>query len=58
MDGKIFTTIEPKSEINMFNLVPDSGMILMAQENPRLGVYFIPQLDKAPRWVKTLIYII
>lgn len=35
----------------MFNLVPDSGMILMAEENPRIGVYFIPELDKAPKWV-------
>lgn len=54
IDGKIFTNIEPKHQINMFNLVPDSGMILMAEENPRIGVYFIPELDKAPKWVPFL----
>lgn len=48
--GKIFTNIEPKEEINSFELVKDSGLILVANEAVRIGMYFIPALDSAPKW--------
>jgi ribosome biogenesis protein ENP2 len=46
----LFTSIEPQSEINSFSNVQDSGVYLVAQEHPRIGIYFIPQLDPAPKW--------
>ncbi len=27
-----------------------SGLFLVAQEQPRIGLYFVPQLDPAPKW--------
>ena len=40
--GKAFTAIEPEHSINGMCLAPLSGLILTANETPRLGVYFIP----------------
>ena len=40
--GSVFTNIEPKSEINRFELVPNSGMILTASDEPRIGIFFVP----------------
>lgn len=53
-NGKVFTSVEPQSGINRFTLVPDSGLILVASEEPRIGTYFIPQLDNAPNWCNFL----
>lgn len=52
--GKIFTNIEPKSHINMFELCKNSGLILVAADCPRMGIYFVPQLDNAPKWCSFL----
>lgn len=40
--GALFTSIEPKSKINGSTLVPESGMILVAQDSPKMGIYFLP----------------
>jgi len=48
--GKIFTNIESNSDINDIELVADSGLILVANDNPRIGTYFIPELGPAPKW--------
>lgn len=40
--GKIFTNIEPKNHINMFEVCKNSGLILVAADCPRMGIYFIP----------------
>jgi ribosome biogenesis protein ENP2 len=48
--GKLFTNIEPKEEINGLELVKDSGLIFIANESIRIGTYFIPALDSAPKW--------
>ncbi|EGR30754.1 nucleolar protein 10, putative [Ichthyophthirius multifiliis] len=53
-NGKVFTSIEPNSGINRFCLCPNSGLLLVAQEESRLGTYFIPQMDNAPRWCNFL----
>ena len=50
-EGQFYTSIEPDSGINMFNMVPGTGMILAAQQEPKIGCYFIPQLGPAPKWV-------
>lgn len=49
-NGKIFTNIEPKEEINSVELVKDSGLIFIASEGVRIGTYFVPSLDAAPKW--------
>ncbi|XP_033645409.1 nucleolar protein 10-like [Asterias rubens] len=48
--SKAFTAIEPEHDINDMCLVPSSGLILTANETPKLGVYFIPSLGPAPKW--------
>jgi len=48
--GALFTNIEPKSSINDFELVGDSGMIFIAGEDSRIGTYYIPSLGTAPKW--------
>lgn len=53
-EGKLFTSIEPQSEINMFSRVKGSGLILSAQEDPKIGCFFIPELGPAPKWVPYL----
>jgi len=40
--GKVFTSVEPSSGINRFTIVPETGLILVAAEEPRIGTYFIP----------------
>ncbi len=35
----------------MCTIVPNSGMILAALEDPKVGCFFIPQLGPAPKWV-------
>jgi len=52
--GKVFTSVEPSSGINRFTIVPETGLILVAAEEPRIGTYFIPQLDNAPNWCSFL----
>uniref|UniRef100_F7G6T0 Nucleolar protein 10 n=1 Tax=Monodelphis domestica TaxID=13616 RepID=F7G6T0_MONDO len=52
--GKIFTSLEPEHDINDVCLYPDSGMLLTANENPKMGIYYIPVLGPAPRWCSFL----
>ncbi len=40
--GKPFTSIEPGTNMNNICLVPNSGMIFMANEAPKMLVYYIP----------------
>lgn len=53
-NGSLFTSIEPQSDINRFSLVPGSGLVLAALEDPKIGCFFIPELGPAPRWVPYL----
>lgn len=49
--GKLFTNIEPKHGINDIELSSDSnGLIFAAQEQSKIGAYFLPQLGPAPKW--------
>lgn len=52
--GKPFTSIEPSSDINDLCLYPDSGLVFMATESPKMLVYYIPSLGPAPRWCSFL----
>ena len=48
--GALFTNIEPKSKINDIELVGGSGMILVANEEVRIGTFYVPALGPAPKW--------
>uniref|UniRef100_A0A8D1LUU4 Nucleolar protein 10 n=1 Tax=Sus scrofa TaxID=9823 RepID=A0A8D1LUU4_PIG len=52
--GKIFTSLEPEHDINDVCLYPNSGMLLTANESPKMGIYYIPVLGPAPRWCSFL----
>ncbi|XP_015755541.1 PREDICTED: nucleolar protein 10-like [Acropora digitifera] len=52
--GKPFTSIEPATDINDVCPYPDSGLVLMATESPKMLVYYIPSLGPAPRWCSFL----
>ncbi|VDL80082.1 unnamed protein product [Nippostrongylus brasiliensis] len=49
-DGKPFAAIETESGLNNFCRYPDSGLILLANEAPRMQQFFIPALGPAPKW--------
>ncbi|XP_069742395.1 nucleolar protein 10 [Narcine bancroftii] len=52
--GKIFTSIELKHEINDFCLYPNSGMLFLANESPKINTFYVPSLGPAPRWCSFL----
>uniref|UniRef100_A0A8C6MUT9 Nucleolar protein 10 n=1 Tax=Mus spicilegus TaxID=10103 RepID=A0A8C6MUT9_MUSSI len=52
--GKIFTSLEPEHDLNGVCLYPGSGMLLTANESPKMGIYYIPVLGPAPRWCSFL----
>lgn len=54
IDGKPFTSIEPSVGINDVCLVPDSGMILTANEGISMYAFYVPQLGQAPKWCRFL----
>jgi ribosome biogenesis protein ENP2 len=52
--GKPYTSIEPGTSLNSLCLVPDSGMIFMANEATKILVYYIPSIGPAPKWCSFL----
>ncbi|XP_067679479.1 nucleolar protein 10-like [Haliotis asinina] len=52
--GKPFTAIEPGTDLNDFCQVPDSGLLFMANEAPKIYSFYIPSLGTAPRWCSFL----
>ncbi|KAK3074697.1 Small ribosomal subunit biogenesis [Teratosphaeriaceae sp. CCFEE 6253] len=48
--GDHWTSIEPAVDVNCVEWVPDSGMLLTANEGRQQHAFFIPQLGPAPRW--------
>ncbi|KAK5680075.1 Small ribosomal subunit biogenesis [Elasticomyces elasticus] len=48
--GDHWTSIEPAVDINCVEWVPDSGMLLTANEGRQQHAFFIPQLGPAPKW--------
>ncbi|GBB97896.1 hypothetical protein RclHR1_00310024 [Rhizophagus clarus] len=53
-NGANFTSIEPNTDINDFCVVPDSGLIFVANEGIQIGAFYIPSLGPAPRWCSFL----
>ncbi|KAJ8307863.1 hypothetical protein KUTeg_014586 [Tegillarca granosa] len=52
--GKAFTAIEPGTDLNDLCLIPESGLLFMANEAPKLLTYYIPAMGTAPRWCSFL----
>ncbi|CAB4428688.1 unnamed protein product [Rhizophagus irregularis] len=53
-NGANFTSIEPNTDINDFCVVPDSGLIFIANEGIQIGAFYIPSLGPAPKWCSFL----
>ncbi|XP_063080309.1 nucleolar protein 10, partial [Engraulis encrasicolus] len=52
--GKIFSTVEPQTNINDVCMYPNSGMLFTANEDPKMNTLYIPALGPAPRWCSFL----
>ncbi|KAK2716572.1 hypothetical protein QYM36_006902 [Artemia franciscana] len=46
--GKPFCSIEAKADFNDFCLVPDTGMMFLANKDKKMLTYYIPSLGPAP----------
>ena len=46
----LWTSITPAVDLNHVEWVPDSGMLLTANEGRQQHAFFIPQLGPAPKW--------
>ncbi|KAI0938584.1 hypothetical protein AcW1_001718 [Taiwanofungus camphoratus] len=49
-----FASITPVQDINDVHHVPNSGLLMLANEGIQMTTYFIPQLGPAPRWCSFL----
>ena len=52
--GKNLTAIEPDAKINDLCMFPDSGLMFLAAEAERMGIYYIPEIGQAPEWCSFL----
>ncbi|XP_067099074.1 nucleolar protein 10 [Osmerus mordax] len=52
--GKVFSSIEPQTNINDVCIYPNSGMLFTANEDPKMNTFYIPALGPAPRWCSFL----
>lgn len=52
--GDMFTAIESEAPINDMCLFPGSGLIFLAAEEAKMGIYYIPELGQAPKWCSFL----
>lgn len=48
--GNLWTSVEPAVDLNHVEWVPDSGMLLTANEGRQQYAFFVPQLGPAPKW--------
>ncbi|KAK9846298.1 hypothetical protein WJX81_001159 [Elliptochloris bilobata] len=53
--GKGFTSVQPAEPgINDVLVWPDSGLMMLGMDAPRIQAYFVPALGPAPRWCSFL----
>lgn len=52
--GNLLTCIESDHVLNDIEFFPDSGLIFAAQDNQRMGQFFVPALGVAPKWCSFL----
>ncbi|KAG5327552.1 NOL10 protein, partial [Pseudoatta argentina] len=53
--GKLYTSIEASQHnFNDLSVIPNSGMLLTANESVKMQIYYIPSLGPAPYWCSFL----
>uniref|UniRef100_A0A671U9X8 Nucleolar protein 10 n=1 Tax=Sparus aurata TaxID=8175 RepID=A0A671U9X8_SPAAU len=52
--GKVFSSIQPQTNINDVCIYPNTGMLFTANEDPKMNTFYIPALGPAPRWCSFL----
>ncbi|XP_063934744.1 nucleolar protein 10-like [Zophobas morio] len=50
VSGNSFTSVEQEADLNDFCIPGSSGLILTANETPKMNVFYIPDLGSAPKW--------
>lgn len=50
----LHVALEHPATINQMELCPNSGLLFLANDQPRMGTYFIPSLGVAPKWCSFL----
>ncbi|OAD57878.1 Nucleolar protein 10 [Eufriesea mexicana] len=53
-NGKLYTSIEAQHNFNDMCILPNTGMLLIANENTKILTYYIPTLGPAPYWCSFL----
>ncbi|CAH0603169.1 unnamed protein product [Chrysodeixis includens] len=48
--GKQYTSIESSADFNDLCVIPNTGLNLMAVEDQKMQIYYVPSLGPAPRW--------
>ncbi|XP_072936537.1 nucleolar protein 10 [Epargyreus clarus] len=48
--GKQYTNIESSVDFNDLCVVPSTGLSMMAVEDQKMQIYYVPSLGPAPRW--------
>lgn len=48
--GKQYTSIESSVDFNDLCIIPNTGLNMMAVEDQKMQIYYIPSLGPAPRW--------
>ncbi|KAJ8726325.1 hypothetical protein PYW07_001023 [Mythimna separata] len=48
--GKQYTSIESSADFNDLCVFPNTGLSMMAVEDQKMQIYYIPSLGPAPRW--------
>ena len=52
--GKLFTSIEPESDINDLLTFRNSGLMMTANEGTHMNIFYCPALGPAPKWCSFL----
>lgn len=52
--GRAYTAIEPGVPLTALTVYPKSGLIFIANEAPKVLVYFLPSIGTAPKWCSFL----
>lgn len=53
-NGALAASVESAAVINSLEFCPNSGLFFCGNDQPRVGVYFVPSLGLAPRWCSFL----
>ncbi|XP_054164534.1 nucleolar protein 10-like [Oppia nitens] len=53
-DGQPYTAIQADSDFNDLCIVPNTGMLFVANEAPKILSYYMPSVGPAPKWCSFL----